>query len=302
MRRTIVLATIGLFLGATASGPAGAASAAAATRSTAAVSDTATRAEGSTRLLAQLEGPPPLPDSIAVIGDSISQAFDSECCLEQPQHSWATGYDGGDGIVSHYERILAANPGIAGHGFNDAVTGSRMSDAPGQAREAVAQGAQYVIIEMGGNDLCTDSPSSMTSVDAYKAQLRSTLQILESGLPSGSHIFVASIPNIYRLWQIFHDDVQAELVWQVAGICQSMLALDNSQADRLQVAEREVAFNKALKRLCGRYANCRYDRGAIYGFQFGTGDVDHIDYFHPSISGQAGFANLTWPNSWWPGT
>jgi lysophospholipase L1-like esterase len=246
--------------------------------------------------------PPPLPDSVAVIGDSISQAFDSECCLEQPQHSWATGDDGGDGIASHYERILAANPAIAGHNFNDSVTGSRMSDAAGQAAHAVAQGAQYVIIEMGGNDLCTSSASSMTSVADYTSQFRATLQTLESGLPQGSHIFVASIPNIYRLWQIFHTDPQAELVWQIAGICQSMLAIDNSSADRQLVVQREAAFNKVLRKECKRYSNCKYDKGAVFGFAFGTGDVDHIDYFHPSIQGQAAFAARTWPKSWWPET
>jgi len=244
---------------------------------------------------------PPLPDSIAVLGDSISQAFDSECCAEQPQHSWATGDDGSDGISSHYERILAANPGISGHNFNDAVSGSRMDDAPGQAAQAVAQGTQYVMLEMGGNDLCTDSASSMTSVADFKAQYVSTLQTLQ-GLPTGSHIFVASIPDIYHLWKIFHNDWQAEFVWGFAGICQSMLSTSNSEADRQLVVQREHAFNKILRIGCAHYANCRYDGGAIYAFRFTTDDVDHIDYFHPSIQGQAGFADLTWPTSWWPGT
>jgi lysophospholipase L1-like esterase len=246
--------------------------------------------------------PPPLPDSIAVMGDSISQAFDSECCAEQPQHSWATGDDPNDGIQSQYERILAANPAIAGRNHNDAVTGARMADAPAQAARAVAQQAQYVVIEMGGNDLCSRSPSSMTPVALFRSQLHSTLRTLAAGLPAGAHVFVASIPNVYRLWQILHNDAQAELVWQVAGICQSMLAIDNTEADRQAVVAREQAFDSVLRKECGRFAFCRYDKGAIYGFQFGPDDVNHIDYFHPSIQGQAAFAALTWPKSWWPGT
>jgi hypothetical protein len=38
--------------------------------------------------------PPPLPSSIAAIGDSVTQAFDV-CCFygDWPRHSWSTGYD-----------------------------------------------------------------------------------------------------------------------------------------------------------------------------------------------------------------
>jgi hypothetical protein len=75
--------------------------------------------------------PPPLPSSIAAIGDSISQAFDV-CCFygSWPGHSWSTGDDGDDGVASHYERIRARNPAIRGHRHNNAVTGSKMADAP----------------------------------------------------------------------------------------------------------------------------------------------------------------------------
>lgn len=244
--------------------------------------------------------PPPLPDSIAVIGDSISQGFDSECCGAQPRHSWATGDDPIDAVRSHYERIFAANPAIAGRNHDDAVMSARMADAPSQAARAVAQKAQYVVIEMGGNDLCTGSPSSMTPVATFRSQFHAALRTLASGLPAGAHVFVASIPNVDRLWQILHDDMQAELVWRVAGICQSMLSVDNTEADRRAVVAREQAFNSILGNECRQFAFCRYDQGAIYGFRFGADDVNHIDWFHPSTEGQASFADLTWPRSWWP--
>lgn len=78
--------------------------------------------------------PVPLPNSMAAIGDSITRAFDV-CCFygDYPEHSWTTGYDGGDVVDSQYERILAKNPAIEGQEYNDAVTGSQMDDAPGQA-------------------------------------------------------------------------------------------------------------------------------------------------------------------------
>jgi lysophospholipase L1-like esterase len=227
------------------------------------------------------------------------QAFDSSCCGDQPQHSWATGDSCSDSVTSHYERILAANPAIAENNHNDAVSGAQMSDAPGQASEA--QGAEYVVILMGGNDLCTDSAATMTSVGDFRAQYQATLETLR-GLPPGAHVFVSSIPDVHRLWDIFKTDWRAQLVLSAAQICQSMLDPNNSEADRQQVMQREIAFNKILRAGCRPYANCRFDGNATYRYRFTTAAVNHIDYFHPSMRGQANLAETTWPLSWWPDT
>ena len=123
---------------------------------------------------------PPLPGSMAAIGDSITQAFDV-CCWygNHPANSWSTGGAGWDGVSSHYERIRATNPAVVA--YNDAVSGARMRDAPGQATRAVGQGARYVTILMGANDLCTSSTAAMTSVDTFRSQFRQTLATLNSG-------------------------------------------------------------------------------------------------------------------------
>jgi lysophospholipase L1-like esterase len=100
-------------------------------------------------------GEPPLPNSMAAIGDSITQAADV-CCWygDHPGKSWSVGGDA-DSISSHYERILAMNPGIAGSAFMDAVSGAKMDDAAAQAVLAVSQQPGYVTILMGANDACT---------------------------------------------------------------------------------------------------------------------------------------------------
>src|SRR5438093_2756000 len=129
---------------------------------------------------AQRRSSVPLPNSIAAIGDSITRAFDV-CCFygDYPEHSWATGYDGTDVVSSQYERILAQNPAIEGHYFNDAVTGAQMDDAPGQAASVVSQGAEYVTVLMGANDLCTGSPSTMTRPADFQSQYLQALATLE---------------------------------------------------------------------------------------------------------------------------
>lgn len=243
---------------------------------------------------------PPLPNSIAAIGDSITRAT-NVCCWygDHPAQSWSTGDGRFDGVQSHYERILALKPSIAGRNYNNARAGAKMAAAQAQAQTAVTQRARYVTILMGANDVCTSSPSTMTSVDDFRAQFSSTMNVLASGLPPRSHVFVSSIPNVYQLWQLFRDDPIAQFVWSVAGICQSMLSPTNTEEDRQAVLAREQAFNQALAEVCGQYANCRFDDYAVFKYQFSANHVSKLDYFHPSLAGQATLASLTWQHSWW---
>ena len=241
---------------------------------------------------------PPLPDSIATIGDSITQAVDV-CCLfgRWPAHSWSTGNAPLDGIASHYERIRAKNPAIRGHRWNNAVSGARMADAPAQARRTVDQGAQYVTILMGANDLC-GRQGALTPTATFRAQFRETLAILRAGLP-GSHVFVASIPNLHQLWSILHTNPVAQVVWQAAGICPSMLNFFNSAADRQAVIDRERELNQVLDEVCATWSNCRFDNYLTYDYDFTRDQVSRLDWFHPSLAGQATLAALTWKASWW---
>jgi lysophospholipase L1-like esterase len=244
--------------------------------------------------------PPPLPSSIAAIGDSITRAYDV-CCYygDHPGQSWSTGSTSYDGISSHYERLKRVNPAIAGHASNDAVTGAKMSAAPDQAARAAAQGAQYVTILLGANDLCTSSPATMTATDAFRSQFQQAMATLMQRSPA-PYVFVASIPNVYQLWQVLHTNSTARWVWSTARICQSMLAATRTAAERQQVTDREQAFNQILAGVCGAYARCRWDNWAVYKYQFSTGQVSTLDYFHPSLSGQAALARVTWAASWWP--
>jgi lysophospholipase L1-like esterase len=243
---------------------------------------------------------PPLPNSMAAIGDSITQAV-NVCCWygNHPGQSWSTGGGSWDGIRSHYERILSVYPPIYGNRYNNSVSGAKMKNASAQAAKSVSQGAQYVTILMGANDVCTSSRSTMTSVSDFRAQFQETMGTLASGVPN-ARIFVSSMPNIYHLWKILHTKPVARLVWEVADICQSMLSSSNSEADRRAVLAREVKFNDILASVCGQYAICRFDGYAVFNEPFTKSNVSSLDYFHPSLSGQARLARVTWPRSWWP--
>jgi hypothetical protein len=77
-----------------------------------------------------------------------------------------------------------------------------------------------------------------------------------------------------------------------------MLSADNTEEQRQSVIKRELAFNQILARACSQYRNCRWDNNAVYNFKFSASDVSVLDYFHPSLEGQASLAELTWRASW----
>jgi len=79
-----------------------------------------------------------------------------------------------------------------------------------------------------------------------------------------------------------------------------MLAATNTESQRQQVLAREQAFNQILADICAQYSRCRWDNKAVYNYQFSASQVSTLDFFHPSLSGQAALAKVTWAASWWP--
>ena len=150
---------------------------------------------------------------------------------------------------------------------------------------------------MGANDLC-GWDGALTPTATFRAQFRKTLGILRDGLP-GSHVFVASIPNLHQLWSVLRTHPLAQVVWQTADICPSMLDFFNSPADRRAVVERQRELNDVLRDACATWANCRFDDYLVYAYDFTRDQVSRLDFFHPSLRGQATLAALTWEASWW---
>jgi lysophospholipase L1-like esterase len=237
------------------------------------------------------------PNSMASLGDSITRAFNacgwySDCT----DRSWATGND--SVVNSHARRIRAVNPSFT-TAHNDASTGARANAMAGQAATAVSQGVQYVTMEIGANDACTSSEASMTPIATFRSQIDAALNTLRSGLPN-ARVFVASIPDIKRLWFIGKDSGSARFFWSAGGICQSMLANPTSTsatdtARRDRVRQRVIDFNTQLAQACAAYgANCKFDNNAVFNYQFQFSQVSGWDYFHPNQEGQRVLAQVSY--------
>jgi lysophospholipase L1-like esterase len=239
------------------------------------------------------------PDSFAVLGDSISRAYDADGSFgEQPANVWATGTN--PSVNSILMRLQAVHPSTVA--FNNSVSGAKMSNIQPQATSAVSQGADMVLILMGGNDVCTSSEASMTSVVDYTNQFQTAMNTLTLGLPD-ARIGVLSIPDVYQLWALFHDNSSARFIWSFASICQSLLANPQSTAApdvqrRANVRQRNMELNTALHDVCAQYVHCRFDNYLGFNTAFVAGDVSTLDYFHPSVAGQTKIAALSWTNGW----
>ena len=237
-------------------------------------------------------------NSMDALGDSITRAFNT-CSIaftDCPENSWATGTD--SAVDSYYERALAVNAGISGHNYNDAVSGAKMAELKGQAEKAVSRKVELVGILMGANDACASSISTMTSVATYKSELEEAMNTLTTGLPT-AQINVGSLPNVYRLWEIFHTNSSAVNTWNTLKICQSLLEKPTSteKADeerRIKVRQREEEYDSTLESVCAKYTQCKFDKDAGFKTVFNTNDVSTRDYFHPSIEGQALIAKVAW--------
>ena len=237
------------------------------------------------------------PNSIAALGDSITRGFNA--CgwyLSCPSRSWSTGTH--DAVNSHYLRILAGNPVINGNRYNNSNNGARVSDLNRQAQLAVSQNAEYVTILIGANDACRSTESGMTPVNTFEDQFRSAMATLDSGLPK-SAIFVASIPDIKRLWEVGKDSWAARTAWDLADTCQSMLANPRSTATadverRARVQQRVIDYNAVMAEVCAEYRRCRFDGNAVFSYRFTLNQVSGWDYFHPNTAGQAVLADVTY--------
>jgi len=234
-----------------------------------------------------------LPSSIAALGDSLSRGYGAGgAATDYPAESWSTGTD--TVVNSHYLRLKAQSAAITNHASNDAVSGSTMAATFTQAGTAVSQGAQYVTLWSGTNDVCTTTVSQMTTTASFASALQATLSRLTTNLP-GVRILVLSIPDWYGFWQRFRTNSSASGAWATYARCSDLLGANATAADRQAVATRINDLNTTIASVCAQFAGCGTDGGAVFRLwsQLAVADLA-FDYFHLSATGEAKVAAAAW--------
>jgi lysophospholipase L1-like esterase len=255
-----------------------------------------------------------LPTMLAAIGDSYTQAWSVSPAYKRdhPGFSWAVGTTKRDGVFSLRERFEALGDKIMV--VDAATSGKKMSDAARQATAIVAAAKQlpasstvYVTFELGTNDLC-DNPT--TDPASFEAQLRSAIAILQSGLPSGSRILMLSIPDFAHFYDITQADAKAKEMLNLTShsqTCAPFLGWDSPLS--LQAAEQVLStYDATLYQVCdeieatdGRSGklHCLRNDALLSEKDFTIKDLSTVDYFHPSLSGQARMAAAAWKAGHW---
>ncbi|MFE3855807.1 SGNH/GDSL hydrolase family protein [Streptomyces griseorubiginosus] len=235
------------------------------------------------------------PASLAAVGDSITRGFDACGVLTDcPDVSWATG---SSAQVDSLAVRLLGKARAAERSWNYAVSGARMADLSAQMSQAASRAPALVTVMVGANDACRDSTAAMTPVADFRAGFEDALSVLREKAPK-AQVYVASVPNLKRLWSQGRTNPMGKQVWKL-GVCPSMLAdadaLDAAATERRNtVQERVEEYNAVLQQVCGKDAHCRYDGGAVYDYRFGTDQLSHWDWFHPSVNGQARLAEIAY--------
>jgi hypothetical protein len=231
------------------------------------------------------------PSSMAVIGDSISRAALSDDSIDpdQPEHSWATG-NANDAVNSHFERIRAANPSVIA--FNNAENGADSGDLLSQSNQTVSQGVEYVAIQIGGNDVCSDNAANITPVATWNARWNEAIDVLQAGLP-GADILVTGVVNVRRVYDVGRTNLGCLLKWNVLTFCKSMLT--NGSSQRTVATNANINFNNSLASITAAQG-VHYDADT-YGIAFSRSQLSNIDCFHPDISLQAQAAQVSYDAS-----
>jgi lysophospholipase L1-like esterase len=256
----------------------------------------------------------PLPAILGAIGDSYTQAWSVSPSYKRdhPGYSWAVGTVKGDGVFSLRERFEALGDKLTV--IDAATSGRKMSDAARQAsvivtaaRKLTPGATAYVAIELGTNDLC-DNPT--TAPDIFEAQLRSAVATLRSGLPAGSRILMLSIPDFSHFRDITQADAKAKATLNLrANSTTCAPFLGSNSPLTIQDAQQILAlYNATLARVCDEIEatdgpsnklHCRHNEALLSEKDFKIKDLSTVDYFHPSLSGQARMAAAAWKAGYW---
>lgn len=240
---------------------------------------------------------PTPPDVMVAMGDSITRAPLADGPTPgNGVNSWATGTT--PSVVSHRTRLnmLSSRPVAA---YNVAVSGSTSADLRRQAAQAVAYRAEYVTILSGANNVCkATGVAALPSVDEFRGDVAAALTTLAVGAPDAK-ILLLSVPSLQAVLDAGAASPAALNAWSVLGTCAIMLAdplskTDAAVARRAAVETRIDEMNAAIEDVCAAFTACTYDSGAVHENHPALADLSPVDYFHPSLAGQARIAELTW--------
>lgn len=236
------------------------------------------------------------PLTIAAIGDSLSRGFDACAHFgDCPEVSWSTGRDAAVDSIARRLQVATGRPVTA---VSAARSGATSDDLQRQAAVAAAAQPALVTLLIGGNDVCRASLGEMTPTAVFADRIAGALTTVHDADPDAV-VLVASAPDVTALLPAAAEDPTARFLWQRAGGCATVLqdplaSTAEAEARRQAVRLRLAEYNVALQAACAAQTSCVWDDGALAAYRPSLQQLSALDYFHPSVAGQATLARLEW--------
>jgi hypothetical protein len=284
-------------------------------------------------LVAQSAGAQSAPRKLAVAGDSLSQAAlaDGVYLGDQPWNSWAYGTTNTvNSVLMRYWATL--NPYMkAQTAAKDGAT--MLRDFRTQAAQICAQSRlpNRVFVLLGQNDAC-NSPRTfsggaadlMPTAGQFRSALHDGLVTLNDCLPRGSVVHVVSVIRVDFLYEAGYaeDAWYCPIAWDAFDIC-PIVTQESDRSRRRAVGARIDEWNGAIAAEVADMNLGPNPHHVIYTtdwqgplvidsatdtisgpvrtsagtFVFGSREINGLDCFHASTSGQRELACLEWARS-----
>ena len=235
---------------------------------------------------------------IGAIGDSITKAANADHLFDNPEHSWATGYDSRQRVNSHFHRLKKMDSKTKGYNF--AVSGAKAAELASQVVKVNRKNPDYVTLAIGANDVCSWPEAHLDALGKFEADVQSTLQALVDH-NNQVKITMIPIPNFEALYTAGKERGCSDR-WSLFNLCQQFLGGGVTESDRSRFLERWSHANMALADIAATYAeNVKY-ASVVAEYEFKGEHLSGIDCFHPSIAGQNLLAEESWNAGWYVNT
>jgi hypothetical protein len=237
------------------------------------------------------------PLGLVAIGHSFLTGYDSnlpEHFSDAPENSWATGTN--PKVHSIYQRLITAEPQIAGHVANLAEDGATADALEIQAMEAlkVVPRPQLVIVQTIDNDIKCDG-TDPANYAPFGMKVKAALTKIVSTSPQTRILVLSKLGRPASYAEAVGLDRAAKLTATGDGMCDPYdsaghLAIGHVRAELIIIQK----YEHQLATVCASVTQCHYDP-TLATYHDSLHNLAVGDWYHLNVKGLGAVAALMWP-------
>jgi lysophospholipase L1-like esterase len=223
------------------------------------------------------------------IGDSISTGFNARNFGDNRGLSWSTGEAAE--VNSHLKRLQGLGYQVTA--FNNAQAGAKITELPGHIDSVIANGADFVAVTLGANDLCSWPANHGEKLAEFKDKMIKEFDRATASRPTVK-ILLSPVPNLHNLWEVGKANAQCQSRWDLFNICAPLLNSKRTAEERQAFMSRWQDVNAALEEVAEVFPKNILFPKETAATVFELKHVSTLDCFHPSIAGQNLLSLANW--------